>query len=292
MAIPGLRPTFETKAKVRIGEKKTSAKGNEYPSSVDYFICDDADFARVVGAKQNRITIYLPFQAADDNFSTGLEWWQGKLLACYSKGELENGTPVALRQATMEKGGKTVNLLEGATVLSDEPVGKDRRKIACPVRECPILKKGDCKPMGRLQFWVEGIPREAGVFQLDTKSWNSIENLEATLSLYPDLRNVPFTLRVEMTQRGRDKFPELYLEAAVEINSPADAALADALVQLRKGVEVSFPPDELKLAICNVLDQTNPGWRDSPEFIEAMKSRMAEVGPLAAAQAILARHEL
>lgn len=289
MAIPGLRPTFEIKAKVRIGEKKKTRDGKkEFPSSVDYFICDDPEFQRVVGGESKQLRIYLPFQHAADNFSTGLEWWQGKLLACYSKGEVEGGKPVALRRASMEKNGQTVNLLAGAELISLEVVGQDRRKIVCPVRECPILKRKDCKPMGRLQFWIDGIDKRPGVYQLDTKSWNSIENLEATLSQYPDLRGVPFVLRVEFTQRGRDRFPELYLEAEVEIKTEADVVLADALVQLRGSLDREDAEHVLKVAIVNVLEQTTPGWRDNDELI----ARLKDIGAAQAAKNLLDRYGL
>lgn len=285
MAIPDHKPVEEVRAKVRIGQKVQSRSGREVPSSVDYFICDDAEFLKVVGEKQNRLRVFLPFQSGEDCFPTGLEWWAGKLLVCYAKGETQDGKPVALRKATMKKGGQDVNLLADAELLSDEAVGQDRRKIVCPVRECAFLKSKECKPMGRLQFWIDGIDRRGGVFQIDTKSWNSIENVERTLRQYPDPRGVPFVLRVEMTQRGRDRFPELYLEAEVEIKNDADAALADALVQLRKMIDLDVPP---RNALAAVLDITNPGWRERQDFIDRIKA----VGVKQAASSLLARYEL
>lgn len=289
MAIPGLRPVFDVRAKIRIGEKRKSADGKkEFPASVDYFICDDAEFRSVVGEKKSELRIYFPFASADDNFSTGLEAWQGKLLTCYSKGEELDGKHVALRVATMEKNGQKVDLLRGFNVLSQEPVGRDRRKVECLVRDCPILKAKDCKPMGRLQFFIEGIGREQGVFQIETKGWNSVEALMAQLSLYPDLRGIPFFLRVAFEQRGRDRFPVLSLEADVKIKNEADIALADALVQLSKAVAGEAAGEEwpVNARLADVLDLTNPGWRDDDVVIGWVRER----GVVSAAESILNRH--
>jgi hypothetical protein len=276
MAIPGLKPTFEVVAKVRVGQKKMSASGREIPSSVDYFICDDAEFERLVGAGKNQLRIFLPFQLAEDNFSTGLEWWRGKQLTCYSKGE--GDPPLAYR----------VESMVGDAEVRGEKMGKDRLPITCPVRACPLIRSKDCKPMGRLQFWIDGMDRRAGVYQLDTKAWNSIENIEATLSLYPDLRNVPFILRVEFTSRGTSRFPELYLEADVEVNTDADVTLADALLQLSREVSAANgePSITLKSRLADVLNLTNPGWRED----EVVVNWIREKGVVDASNSLLNRH--
>lgn len=292
MAIPGSKPEYEVRAKVRIGKKTTSRGGKEIPTSVDHFICDEPEFLRVVGEGKKELRIFLPFQHGEDAFRSGLEWWQGQMLVCYAKGDEQDGKPVALRKASMKRGGSTVNLLAGTELLSDETVGNDRRRIVCPVRECPVLKKKDCKPMGRLQFWIDGIGRDGGVYQLDTKSWNSVENIEKTLRSYSDLRGVPFILRVSFTVQGDNRFPELTLEAeTVEINSPDDAALADALVQLRKAVDM-IDGDEAtsarRAALAAVLDLTNPGWREHQRIIDRIK----DVGVYQAALATLERYGL
>lgn len=127
--------------------------------------------------------------------------------------------------------------------------------------------------MGRLQFWIDGIDRSLGVFQLDTKSWNSIEKIEAVLSLHPDPRGIPFLLTVEMVQKGRDKFPVVTLEAEVEVNTPEDVALADAIVQLAKAVTAG---EGERQALAVYLDAANPGWRDRQDFIDRIKELGAE----------------
>lgn len=288
MAIPGLRPSFDVRAKVRIGEKGRTAGGKEFPKSVDHFLCDDDDFKRVTGEKPKELTILLPFQSPSDNFSTGLEQWAGKMLVCYTKGEQVAGRTAAFRKATLKRGSQTVNLLEGFNVLGDT-MGNDRRPVECLARACPVMVKGDCKPMGRLQFFIKGIDPALGVYQLDTKSWNTIEKIEAFLSVLGDPRGVELTLRVEMWAKGTSKFPVVTLEGGspVEVNTEADVALADLLVQLHKAVGTG-DSQAVKEALAAALDVSNPGWREVPEFIE----RIRQVGPLDAARGLLRKYEL
>ncbi len=156
--------------------------------------------------------------------------------------------------------------------------------------------------MGRLQFWIEGIDKHLGVFQIDTKSWHSVEKIEAVLSLYPDPRGIPFLLKVEMQTKGRDHFPVLTLEADVKVSeeeilleTPADMELADRYVQLRKALDAyseqrvmgDEPSEEQLVAVkgqlCLVLDVTTPDWRNMPALI----ARLTEVGAPAAAAKML-----
>lgn len=296
MAIPGLKPSFDVRAKVRFGVKLTSKKGVEYPSTVDYFLSEDPEFSAKF-SKPKTLQITLPFEKPEDNFGSGLEWWQGALLACYAKGEEKDGQPVAFRRSTLKQGNKTTDLLAGTTLLSEDVIGNDRRMIVCPVRECPLLKEKKCKPMGRLQFFIVGLDPSQGVFQLDTKSWNSIERMEAFLSTLGDPRGQVLTLRLEVVNRGTEKFTVVYLEsnveAPVEINNDKDIALADALIALRGVVDGEMPEDlEMKTALAHVFDVTRPGWKQDGEFVEKFKARLDAVGLVDACKATLERYEL
>jgi hypothetical protein len=282
MAIPGLKPTLEVRAKVRIGEKGSVVKNGktiEFPKSADHFLCDDPGFP---AGRVTSLTVYLPFADAADNFSTGLEWWEGKLLVCYAKGDEINGTPVALRRDVFKKGGTTYDLLKGETILDPNPVGNERHKIACPVRECKYMKDKKCKPMGRLQFYIDGLPKNQGVFQIDTKSWNSIEKIEGLLMSLGDARGIPFKLSVSMEQMGTKKFPVLTLEEIVEVNSPADAKLADLAIQGHKALNSGNLPD-IRKALAALLDKQTPGWRDKPAIVD----RITEVTPKVALEKMI-----
>jgi len=294
MPIPGLKPQHDVRAKVRIGEKvtKQTSKGERtFPTSVDYFICDDSEFP--VG-KPKELRVLLPFSFPGDNFSTGLEQWAGKMLVCYSKGETVDGRNVAWRKKSMKKGGRDVNLLEGFDVIGRE-MGNERVGVGCAVRDCPMMLSKECRPMGRLQFWIEGIDPRLGIFQLDTKSWNSIEKIEATLATCGDPRGQVFLLRVEMQTQGSKHFPVVSLtpEAPVEINNENDVELAEAYVQLRRYLDVQLRGEldalpEVRHSLAAVLDLTNPGWRERQDFVDRIK----EVGVVEAAEKMLEAVEL
>lgn len=276
MAIPGTTPDLPVVAKVRIGEKKKSSGGKEYPTSVDHFLCDDAAF-NAAFSKPKVLRVTFPFQRGDQNFTTGLEYWRGKQLTCYSKGE---GTPpLAYRVKDMVK--------DWDVVRGDE-MGRERMPVTCQVRACPFLMDKACKPMGRLQFFIAGLDRTRGVYQIDTKSWNTIEKIEPFLSLIDDCREQEFLLHVEIVQKGRDKYPVIRLEAAVQVNSPHDAALADALVELHKQLAPGLPVEPLRKALAATLDIANPGWRDNGAMIEWVKTN----GVTVAAEKLLKRYEL
>lgn len=295
MAIPGLRPSFDVRGKVRIGERKekhTERGVREYPAALDYFICpDDGEFEVKLGQPKT-LRIQLPFARPEENFTTGLEQWQGQMLVCYAKGETRQGEPVAWRKRTMKKNGADVDLTTGFRVIGEE-IGNGRVGVACAVRNCPILKKKDCKPMGRLQFWIDGFPPEAGIFQIDTKSWNSIENIEGLLLSLGDPRGRWLTLGVRIEQQGRDKFPVLYMEAEpVECETTADVTLADRLADLRFAIEQGKSDVEKKQRLAKALDVTNPGWRESQSFIDGMVKRFEESSVTECCEKLLARYAL
>lgn len=294
MGVPGLRPKYEVRAKVRVGEKRTTVKNGreiEYPASVDHFLCDDEDFNRVCGPQPKRIEILLPFEEPEANFSTGLEQWAGQMLVCYSKDEKAGQYPVAWRKRTMKKGEKDINLLADFHVVTDRVVGQDRAGVHCLSRDCPVLKRKECKPMGRLQFFLPGVDPARGVYQVDTKSWNAIERIEGLLSTLGDPRGRPLTLVVDMWGKGRDRYPVVGLEVPEVIVTAETIPLADAIVALRAAYDNEIDGGEMKVVLAELLDQTTPGWRDSTEFIAAMKKRIEEIGPRGAAQAMLKKYE-
>ncbi|MBA2724513.1 MAG: hypothetical protein H0U53_00855 [Actinobacteria bacterium] len=294
MAIPGLRPSFEVRAKVRIGEKGRTAGGKEYPKSTDYFLSDDEEFKRVAGVKPKELTILLPHRDASDNFPTGLEQWAGAMLVCYTKADEIDGHTAAFRKQSLKRGSKTVDLLDGFTVIGDT-MGNDRKPVICRDRGCPEMIAGNCKPMGRLQFYLKGCDPSRGVFQLDTKSWNSIEKIEGFLMSLGDPRGRELTLRVEMWAKGTSKFPVITLEGgtSVEVNTAADANRADVLVLLHKALgnrdgNQGDSDHGVRVALAAALEVTNPGWREKPAFA----ARIREIGVVKASEMLLRTHGL
>jgi hypothetical protein len=271
MAIPGLKATLDVRAKVRIGEKKTTAKGKSFPSATDYFLADDAEFKALCGERPKSIRIRFPHAGAD-NFTTGMEWWRGKQLTCYSKGE---GSPV---QAY-----RVIAMLDAGDIKTGQPMGRgnERQPIVCSFRDCSHFGKNadnkECRVMGRLVFFLDG-GRTDSVLEFDTKAWNSIEQLEGSLSgamQSGDLRGRVFNLTVEMVQKGRDRYPVVNLtEADIVVNTPQDVSKADALIAADKRKQAGDAPNAI---LAELLDVTNPGWREKPEFIARIKEVTPEV---------------
>lgn len=260
MAVPGMKAKVEIRAKVRIGEK--SGRGAR---SVDFFQSTDPELADLFGSRPSTIRIRFPHASVEDAFSTGLEWWskrksdQKNQLACYTKGAEENGKVVALRMEAYAS--------EGDEVLGPKR-GVGRLPIACPSRECPIQKRGDCKPMGRLVFFLDG-GRTDQALELDTKSWNSIESLEPALAAAGDLRGRVWDLTVQFQSKGNKRFPVLSIqEVSVEVNTPEDVEQVEGLLALERAIEAGKPPRE---QLADALDVASPGWREKPEIIAKIK---------------------
>jgi hypothetical protein len=222
MPVPGQKPKIEPVAKVRIGEKRTSQKGKAYPAATDYFIC-----AGVIDGKPKTLRLRFVHETVEEAFANGLEWWvktaamRTGALACYTKDG--SADPTALRLEAY--------LSEGDVKRSEQKLGAGRFAIKCPARDCAILKRGDCKPMGRLVFVLVDDP-QGRPLQIDTKSWNSLERLEGALRLAQERGplNAPgrvFDLSVEIVKKGSDQFPVMSIQEATEeivsVLPPADA---------------------------------------------------------------------
>ncbi len=277
MAIPQQdqrnRSDIEPRAKVRTGEKRTSNRtGAEYPAATDYFLSDDL-FHSTVGAKPAEIVIAPVTDNPDDFWGSGMEWWLAKngqnVLACFTK---DGGSdPIAHRI--------TPYMDEDDTVRG--PVhGSNRTPITCRFRQCPhFMEKNGCKPMGRLVFnLIDGVNEVVGVYQYDTKAWNSIENIEKFLAgrtLSPDDR---FKLSVAFQHQGDKKFVVVSIEEVnMDVNTPADVDKAEALVAL---MESNEPARE---ALAAYLTATQPDWRENTRLI----ARLREIGAEAAVEKII-----
>lgn len=270
MAIPGLKAKYEVRGKVRIGERRTSQGGREYPAATDFFVSPDPEFharAQLAGGKLSTLRIVLPHDDVEECFSTGLEWWvKGKdakrpTLACYTKGD---GT--ALRKAQM--------VGEDDEAVGAGVVGQDRTRIVCRFRDCPIFKRGKdgCKPMGRLVFFLEG-GRTDQVLELDTKSWNSIERLTAALQgarLQGPLTGRVFELSVAFESKGANRFPLLSLsEVNVQINNDADVDRSEGLMAIERTAAAG---GDARAQLAAFLDETMPGWKERQDVVDRIKA--------------------
>lgn len=267
MAIPGAEPLDDITAKVRIGEKR-----NGKAASVDHFVCDHSIFERFAGKNPKRLRIKLVADDTGESFNTGLEWWvrtrKGQnLLACYTK---DSGSdPVALRYEPYKDEDDTVR---------GEKRGQDRLPISCRFRQCPHFQSRDCRPMGRLSFYLADDP-DRHLFRFETKGWSSIESIVKTLRRYDgDTAGRTFELSVAFEKKGNKRFPVVSItEVDVDINSEKDVTEADALVALAE--------NRNREGLVAYLDATRPGWKSDERYV----ARIQEVGVDAAIATLLER---
>lgn len=288
MGIPGRTlEQLEPRAKVKIGEKRKSQRGNDYPAAVDYFVSDDIYFEKLYGdgGKPKALRISLAYADVDSNFSTGLERWltkkggSGQVLTCYTKDSGRD--PIALRLTDFVQEGDVKRGAERG----------QRTPITCGADACPWFKDKSCKPMGRLVFFLEDDPNVQPL-QLDTKSWHSIERVAAYLT--SARRRGPlndpgrlFELSVAFESKGTSRFPVLAItEVNLPISDNADVDLAELCVQAHQATTVN----EARVALAALLDAMRPGWRDDQAYIDRIKEVGVDValaGTLKAAEAKL-----
>lgn len=172
--------------KIYLGVKTENTSGKQYPTATDYFVVrpdgvntsDGAAtaFYSVYGQEPREITVAFP---SDDP-----ENFMPQYLAAYRGG--------GGRHELWCKGdGETAGRADGAGGYLTIP---------CGYRECPIYQENKCKELTRLLFLlpdVEGI----GVWELDTTSYHSAQNLVSSIQLIRQLTRgkiamIPLKLRV------------------------------------------------------------------------------------------------
>jgi hypothetical protein len=297
VAIPGRKlNTVEIRAKIKVGLKNERG----YPQSVDYFVTDDPE----VGERVSELRIVFPYPTADECFRTGLEWWVGKIQACFTH---DQDDPTAYRVDGLEvkEGGRTkvLSWLDPDDELRGEKVGKSRQPIKCRADACPHFGENSgqkqCRPSGRLTFFIEGGRQDMGLEFL-THGWFTIERLAGTLAACERSGplNAPgrsFLLNVVMQRKGDNRFPVVSIkEEKVEVKTPEDLELASSLLGLRKQVDefdAHADSDELgiRLALSATLGYVyGPEWRDNAKLIDRIK----EAGVVNAAKGLLTKYNL
>jgi len=181
MPINGLSETrrITRLGKIRIGLKKTNAKGIPYPAAVDYFILPD-EAAKVYPGQPKKLDIMFPLDQP--------EAIAPQYLKCYSsyRGLVCKGTGTDHRTNIIGTCRRLVDTKTGDYVSRTTPqeVGAAEWKegLPCDQSICPKYLKGDCKEVMCLQFMLPRVPG-IGVYQLDTSSKNSIIQINSAIDL-------------------------------------------------------------------------------------------------------------
>lgn len=166
--------------KVRLGEKKISKGGKEYPSALDHFSFVDApDLLTVYGDKCKEIDVMLPNENVDAFFPQFRMCYRTSGLFCRGDGETATRVNVG-----MSEGPNAAPLdPEGHKFIIDQGIKADvgdMFEMPCAGESCHFTERKFCKPIGRFLFLVPKAPR-VGVFEISTTSWNSILELNSSI---------------------------------------------------------------------------------------------------------------
>jgi hypothetical protein len=251
---------------IRLGIRKETASGVEYPSNVDHFVLTDApQVARVYGEDPRELDILFPSNDLEASVPSWLKWYgagtkgkDGKViggkLKCKGDGPKEDGTPgVATWYEKMDP--KT-------GVVPTRPCLGDK----CPDWD-DARGNRQCKPSMTVYVMLPKVS-PFGVFAIHTNSWNSIRSFHSQLEWIRKYNNgrialIPFkiaktekkvTFFDKKTQKTTDKTqfvltlkpiedPKQIEEMAGTLNKLAEAQLrwrAPAVEQLGVGQEDGY----------------------------------------------------
>jgi len=174
--------------KIHLGVKKTNAKGTEYPSPTDYFVCPP-EIQKVYGEKPQKLDIIIPVEDED--------MWASQYYRQYSRtrGLVCRGDGITCRRMVDTETGDTANR-DSKTITWKE-------ELPCPGRDCPDYQRKACQEVMNLQFLLPRVPG-LGIWQVDTGSINSIRNVNNCAAMVRAVCDriswIPLTLTLEPTE--------------------------------------------------------------------------------------------
>ena len=182
MAIKGLSEArrLPRLGKIRLGIKKQTAKGVEYPSEVDYFILDPQtpnelekngiidEFHSIYGDKPKQINMMFPTSNVDLLFPQFYKrYGTGTSLQCRGDGNTAKCADP--------------KFAEGLEIIAkDELTGAPI--VKCNGENCPYYAKRKCVISATLNILIPELPG-VGVWQINTSSINSIININSGLDI-------------------------------------------------------------------------------------------------------------
>jgi hypothetical protein len=151
--------------KIRLGIKKKTANGKEYPAEVDYFVCPP-EVQKFYGTQPKLLDVMFPIDDPTTVFPQALKWYTSSSLKCKGDGV------TAMRRVkdlTPEQKAKLKD------ELPDDP--ESLVEVDCP---CPLLEQGQCSQKGNLLVMLPRVSM-GGVYQIDTGSYHNIVRINSAL---------------------------------------------------------------------------------------------------------------
>lgn len=134
--------------KIRLGVKKLSKGGKEYPSEVDYFVCPD-EVKAAHGEEPKELPVMLPLNDVEAVFPQAYKWYgSSKGVRCSGDGESAD--------------------------RFNEDTGKWEER-GCP---CELLDQKKCSKRAHLMVVLPEV-NMGGVYQIDTGSFHSIVDINS-----------------------------------------------------------------------------------------------------------------
>lgn len=184
---------------IRLGIKRKSTKGVEYPAEVDYFVCPP-EVQAICGEKPKELEIMFPLDNPEEVFPQAYKYYgSSKGLKCQGNGEVayyaDNGNMVQKQ---------------------------------CP---CELLEQGKCKQSGTLMVMIPKVS-VGGVYQIRTSSYNSIVDVNSGLDYVRALVGrfcmIPLKLRRVATETHHDEKKQNHY--TLQVIFDADIQTLNALI--------------------------------------------------------------
>ncbi|MGB9886473.1 MAG: hypothetical protein ACPLRW_05675 [Moorellales bacterium] len=277
------------------------------PRSVDYFVVPP-EVQEVYGPQPRELDILIPGEDLDKVFPAWLKRYGDQFgLICRGDGETATLSAVYARKFGQEYGIAAKKLaaaagaenLEGwqyvfsatGEVVAVE-VGGDGAgwlRIPCAYKDCPHYRARKCTEVALLSVLLPKVPGVLGVYQLDTGSFHSYQNIVNSLEILRRIVGrisfIPLKLKVRMEthhplvvhngqeKRVRSTNPVLYIDMG-------DLTLEKALQMAREGrlLQVAALPPVKPLAI-EPPEERKPELLYPPEETSVPETNLAEIVP-------------
>jgi len=219
--------------KIRLGVKKLTSGGKEYPAEVDYFVCPP-EVQAFYGERPKEIDIMFPVEDESKCFPQAYKAYVANGLRCKGDGER------ALRRvADLVWKGKAQDDASSRVIGQPEDDPNGLAEIGCP---CALLDSGECRQSGNLMVLLPKVSM-GGIYQIDTGSINNIIEVNSAIDyvrcLLGRIALVPLVLsrHPEQIEYEGKKATHYLLQCVLNANLEQVARLRDDARMILRDVE-------------------------------------------------------
>jgi len=252
--------------KIRLGIKKVTAAGKEYPAEIDYFRLDPKtpselenknlvdEFTRLYGEKPKQIKIMFPLPDPSVFFPQFYKRYANGVLRC--KGDGTEAVCISKEHAG------------GLKKIDDTETGGI--KVECNGKNCVYYKENKCSESAALSILLPEL-KGAGVWEIVTGSFHSIVNINSCLEYIRALCGRVHMIPLTLERRAQDITYEGHKATHYILHINMDFALADlqklALVDATR-ILLDVPEPEVDKE--DILFQENAVVNPEPEVVETL----------------------